>query len=408
MSAANWSAHFRRVPGARRDGLGLLTSDTRNDMVHRWKIKRELSRIGGQITGLPRTLARLPSRLREPSRRRAHDAAFPGNLQVHAGSVAASKRVAVYVLYQPQGVSRSTFDTCGWLSSTGQAPIVISNAPLVARDREALRSCAWQVVERENFGYDFGAYRDGIGLARLGAPDAERLLLLNDSVWLFASDDLDRQVLAVDADLVGLLQDEKVAHDAAGSRATDKVYVESYFLSISRALLHSDLFRRFWSDYQMTDDKPATVRRGELGWSRTVQQGGFRLGSVSRRAVFLERLAGIGTPELRLALDYAAYDDEAYVVQNQLLRERYEAGDAWREAALAHVVGWVHRRRFNAGFPVLNEWIFGGTLCLKKSREPIFERMRRAYLRAVSDGLLRPPPTHILPEIEQTVRARRN
>ena len=125
-------------------------------MIPRWKLKRELVSIRDHLVGLPQTIASLPARLSEPQRRRAHDAAFPNNMHLTKGRIELGKRLAVVVLFQPRGIAPSTIETCQGLVAGGYTPLVISNAVLSAKDQALLAETCWRVVERPNFGYDFG------------------------------------------------------------------------------------------------------------------------------------------------------------------------------------------------------------------------------------------------------------
>lgn len=375
-------------------------------MIPGWKLKRELGRMFWQIVGIPRLVLSLPGRLREVPRRVQHDADFPRNLRIEEGVLPAGPRIAVFVLFQPAGIAPSVGMTCDWLIAAGFVPLIVSNAPLSATDRAALAGRCWRVVERPNFGYDFGAYRDGLRLIREDAPGAERVILMNDSVWCPVDDDgwLARME-ALGADLSGLLQDEKVAHDRKGGTPTDQRHIESYFLMIGPGLLHAPAFRAFWDSYQQTDFKPHTIKRGELGFSRLMQAAGFTVQALTRRSIFLERLQTATAEELHETLSYASYDDAALQRENAALLAAFAPDDGWKTRAFDHIRRCANRRRFNSCFPLANGRVFG-TMFLKKSGEKIFVDMRNAYLRAVADGLLPPPPAPLLAEIAARQGAR--
>ncbi len=367
-------------------------------MIPGWKLKRELSRIGAQILYLPLFLATLPRRWSEPRRRLAHDAAFPNNLRITEGDVVPADKVAAFILFQPDKIARSTFNTCRWLIKNGYAPLIVSNCPLSEQDRTELARHTWRVVERPNFGYDFGAYRDGIRLVRQSDLTPHRVILMNDSVWCPLDDSLMSRVEAIDADLTGLLLDEKVAHDRKGGTPTDQRHIESYFLMISGRLWQDEAFGVFWEEYPQTDYKPHTIKRGEIGFSRRMQALGFSVEALTKRSYFMEGVTGASAPELLQILDYGAYDDKTFRREGDALRSEFEETEAWRLRALSHVERWVNRRRFNVCFPLANARVFG-TLFLKKSHEPIFVQTRTAYLRMIEDGLVPPPPAEEYAEI---------
>ena len=372
-------------------------------MIPAWKLRRELTRLRGQILGIPRSLAALPKRLAEPGRRRAYDAAFPANLTLSHGDVAPGAKIAIVVLHQPHGIAASTFATCEWLLHEGYAPLVVSSAPISGTDRAALHRVAWQVAVRENFGHDFGSYRDGIRLIRDAGLSPDRLILLNDSIWCPLRADLMARIEAINADLSGLLQDEKVAHDDAGGTPTDRLYLESYFFVISGALWRSAAFQDFWTSYPMTDHKPDTIKRGEIGFSRSMQAAGFRLCALTDRARFLAAIAHADAQTLHQALRYAAYDDRGFADENADLLACFGTDDGWKAQARDHMRRWVNRRRFNSGFPLATATIFGMYFLKKKQGEEIFVAARRSYLRAVQDGHIAAPDAVFLSEIKASV-----
>ncbi|MBK5927310.1 rhamnan synthesis F family protein [Rhodobaculum claviforme] len=291
-------------------------------MIPGWKLRRELARVGTQIANIPHSLAALPKRLTEPRRARAYDAAFPAALHQTVGTLQPNARLSVLVLYQPGGVAGSTLATCRWLAAAGVAPLVVSNAPLADADRAALADTAWRVVERPNFGYDFGAYRDGIRLIRAEGLQPERLLLMNDSVWCPMDADPLSALLTHAGDLVGIVQDEKVAHDRSGGRPTDRRHLESYCLSVSARLWRAPAFQAFWDGYRLTDYKPDTIRRGEIGLSRAMEAAGFDLAALGTREMFLKAMAMQETVSLCEILDHAAYDDHQFAKENAVLLTR--------------------------------------------------------------------------------------
>ncbi len=371
-------------------------------MIPRWKIRREVRRIGHQIVGLPRTIADLPRRLSEPARRRDHDARFHDVVRRSPGSVAPGNRIAIFLIFQPGGLAASTLWTCDWLVAQGYAPLVVSNAQLSDADRAALASRSWLVMERPNFGYDFGGYRDAVRQINEGGLGPERLVIMNDSVWFPMREDVLDRLEALPGDIVGLLQDEKVAHDTDGGQPTDRRHVESYFLLIRGHVWASDAFQRFWRDYRMTDHKPHTIKYGEIGFSKAMAAAGFTLDALSHRERFLRAMEEQDAAQLRQILAHAAYEDEDVDDEGRRVLDTYEDSEAWRRHALSHVRRAVNRKRFNASFPLANEEVFG-TLFLKKSREPIFRNMRRSYLRLLDEGLARAPCRPIEDELRATV-----
>ena len=371
-------------------------------MIPRWKLKRELVSIRDHLVGLPQTIASLPARLSEPQRRRAHDAAFPNNMHLTKGRIELGKRLAVVVLFQPRGIAPSTIETCQGLVAGGYTPLVISNAVLSAKDQALLAETCWRVVERPNFGYDFGAYRDGIRMIQEEGISPDRLILMNDSFWCAVTSELLGRLEDLDSDLTGLLQDEKVQHDTKGGTPTENYHIESYFLAISASLWKADAFQSFWEDYPMSEFKPKTIKNGEIGFSHSMAAAGFSLKALTTRSLFLAAMLDADNADLQQTLRYAAYDDPVFRSEGEALLLLPAVGEEWRNKVLDHIRRWVNRRRFNAAFPLASTRIFGVTI-LKKSHETFFATARKVYLRGCEDGMIQPASSAIITEISESV-----
>jgi len=375
-------------------------------MIPAWKLQRELRRMRDQILGLPAALMALPARLREPARRKAWLRDFDLDCRQTAGALTLGGQVAVVLIYQPKGIPPSVLRTLAWLRGAGLVPFVVSNSPLRDEDRAQLLPHAGRLLERPNFGYDFGGYQDAIRLLTAEGLGQDRLVIMNDSVWLPMCEGLMDRVdarMADGADICGVLRDEKVRHDAAGGQPDmARFHLESYFYMFSARTIAHPAFQAYWRDYQMTDFKPDTIKRGEIGFSRAMDRAGLRLDALSDRARFLHEIGLRDDVFLRDTLRFAACDGADLCRENRRLLDLDPASPGWREAALEHIRRAVNRRRFNTTYPLANDAIFG-TLFLKKSREPIFRLLRVQYLRAVDEGLITRPDEDVLAEIRATL-----
>ncbi|SOC09016.1 rhamnan synthesis protein F [Rhodobacter sp. JA431] len=369
-------------------------------MVPAWKIKRELNRIKDQILHLPQTLSSLPGRMRESQKRADYLRDFDKLTRRSQGTQPLADRVAIFLLYQPKGITRSALATCDWLRAQGYAPFLVLNCAIADEDRALLLENCWSLLERPNFGYDFGGYQDAIRLLNRDGITPEKLIVMNDSVWMPMRPGLLEQLEAnfADADICGLLQDEKVIHDTKGGHASAFSHLESYFYLIRRSAWQHPEFQAFWHNYKMTDYKPKTIKNGEIRFSRAMAAAGLKLTALSRREVFLQEIQKKDDAFLRNTLKYAAYADADIIRRAKHIAALDAAHPEWREKVLDHIRRAVNRKRFNASFPYANEQIFG-THFLKKSSEPIWSAMRSAYLRALNEGMVSAPPPAIADEI---------
>ncbi|RGP37211.1 rhamnan synthesis F family protein [Pseudotabrizicola alkalilacus] len=375
-------------------------------MIPAWKVRREMLRFWRQITGLPGQIAAVPSKLMQRRQRATYDRDFDQLVQITTGDLAMGSKVAIFLLYQPKSVPRSVFLTLDYLISHGYAPLIVVNGGAAAQDVPALRRSAWLLVQRPNFGYDFGGYRDGLKVLRARGTDPDRLIVMNDSVWLPINGDpirqLEQHLDTNDLDAAGLNQDEKVRYQPDGSVRFELRQIESYFYLFSAGFWKSDVFKQFWDQYRMSSDKKYTIKHGEIGFSKYMMDRGRRFSGLMRRSVFLDRIESCAPDFLHKTLTYAAYADAKYARERDELLASYDGSDAWRDAALSHIRANALRRPFNTSFCFAADQLFGTTY-LKKNSQTYFHDMRAQYLRAVEDGGVTPPAPDILLEIKALV-----
>lgn len=369
-------------------------------MIPRWKIAREIDRAGQQLKAVVGLFW-------EPVAQWRYDRNRSKALAVFSGKVKLNDRIAIYLLYQPGGLRASTIETCALLEKSGYSVLAVSNAPLSDRDRAALVGCCWRVIERPNYGYDFGGYRDGILHLLESEIQPQRLVVVNDSIWfpLSASDDLLQRIDASQLDLA-----ETIVHrsmSAGGLRRRKAKVIESYFFSFSARAVAHPAFRAFWRKYRMSSNKLNAVYRGERKVAEVMLAAGLSADGLFGREEFLAAIAGQSEDFLRKTLTYASYNDDGLSDESKALLAQGRASEGWSARALDHIARASLKRNFHGAFvfatirlldiPVLK--VGGGTF-LKKSYSTLYSGMRARYLEAVAANDLPAPRPAILAEIQ--------
>lgn len=209
-----------------------------------------------------------------------------GGLRVTDGAQQPGIRLAIYTVFPQQGVQASHLHAVRALLDCGYVTLVISNLPLTDTDRAKLAPLVWQIVERPNFGYDFGAYREGIRRVAPLLAGLHRLVLLNDSVWfpLPGGADWPLKAEALGADFVGAVSNYGVPMPEPGvldgfrwvyDPGLPDFHYCSFALSFGPRALADPAFAKFWVRLRLTDNKFHTVRRGEVALSRTLIGAGL-------------------------------------------------------------------------------------------------------------------------------------
>ncbi|WP_157879014.1 rhamnan synthesis F family protein [Pararhodospirillum photometricum] len=199
-----------------------------------------------------------------------------------------ARRVAVFVHFDRGGTVHDYVDHhLRLLENVGYAIVFVSNAPVLsAATLESLKPRCALILRRENVGYDFGAYKEGIA----AIPDlsvVDDLLLANDSVYgpFHHPAHILEKMPPENADLWG---------------ATDSwefsFHLQSYYLRFHRTAVQSAAFSEFWSSVRYVQSKTWVVRRYEIGLTQALTRAGLRC-----RAAYPYRQAAAALVETMLA-----------------------------------------------------------------------------------------------------------
>lgn len=344
-----------------------------------WKIRRELGRLGQQLSAIPEAIW-------EPLAQARHDRELLARWPVRDGQLPGSDRVAALLIWQPEGIAPSVFRTISYLSDAGYAPFVVSNAPVSEMDRRTLDASVWKWMERPNFGYDFGGYRDALRVLKSWDSDPERLVILNDSMWfpLSDGDETLARLAALEADVAGSILRHRDSAD----------FLESYIFSVSSRTWRSEAFWAYWDGLRITSNKYKVIRRGERGFSKAMTDAGLSIRPLFEEADFRKEVAAMTQEELRDAVRFAATMDADLEARRLALLESGADGDACRDLIDAMLVKGL----FYSTFPVISAGRMGYPF-LKKSREPISALWRRRYVEAVEASVIERPDDVVWTEI---------
>jgi hypothetical protein len=355
-----------------------------------WKIKRELVRLKVQAQAIPLALI-------EPLRQRIYDRTRPNRLTVTEGAAVPAAHVAIFLIYQPGDLPASVLATVQHLRANGFAPVIVSNGPLTANARAELARDSLLVMERPNFGYDFGGYRDGVWLlGELGiAP--EKLLFLNDSVWFPVHENCRflEDMTATEGDYIGT----QMAGDPAlcGRR---RGFFTSYCFLVARPLLDSAAFRNFWRDYRLSSNKEVTLRRGERAFSHLMLDHARKAVALYDLARFDRLVAGLDEASLRATVQELVTTDPALEKWRGALVAKGAA--ARRDEILALIDEATRTKNYIGAAPVLCLRQLGFPM-IKKNRERLYTLARRVILDAADSGRLNGLHDAMVAELRQKV-----
>ena len=361
-----------------------------------WKIKRELRRIEKQLERKVAPIKYVPRKV-------GHDLLWPLRVQQRPGQLSLGAKVAVLVVYQPDGVAPSTLFTLDHLAENGWSSIVVSNSELTDSDVEELEARSAFILNRENIGYDFGAYRDGLKFLWRSSHKPDRLVLLNDSTWfpLREGDQTLARMEALNADFSGhifKIEDEN-------NRARD--HVESHLLMFSDQMCNSDDFQKFWKSYVMTDSRDETIEKGEKAISQFAIHSSFTKETLLDREKLVALLEDLEDDAL---LEVAKNTVHHLVDTRNKVGAMIEAagsGKPWRQ----EFIDWVYLELSHSRHHLLSVTFFyaamvhGGMGFVKKSSDLRFHLSRMKLLSMEQAGEIAPLHPDVRREVEAAVDA---
>lgn len=195
----------------------------------------------------------------------------------------ASVKIAIFVHFDAKGIVHDYVMT--YLANLVQAGYRIwfmSNAPTLREEsRQALLSHVAWVHRRNNFGYDFGAYKDGI-LSALAGETPSEVLLCNDSVYgpFQPLGPILQRAKSEDADIWGLTESYELRY-----------HLQSYFVLFHQAAIQNPGFLDFWRNAPYVDSRGWLIHHGEINLTQTLMAGGLRVRALFPHEAIADQLA---------------------------------------------------------------------------------------------------------------------
>jgi Rhamnan synthesis protein F len=244
------------------------------------KAKREIERLFKQILNVPS--AALEYFFATPY----YDFALSKQKKLTTNYPPTGKKFAVYLMFPSRGLLQSHLLALAYLKANGFEAVVVTNYPLNSPDREHLLENCWSLIERPNYGYDFGGYRDAMFMLAPLFHQMDRLVILNDSTWFPLPEKSDwlRDVEKLNVDFCGAISGSRMSRGQGKDHRNLKwtfsstnrdFHYCSFALAFSGRLINDPKFLRFWRKIRLTKIKNKTVRRGEIGLSQVFTRSGF-------------------------------------------------------------------------------------------------------------------------------------
>lgn len=327
------------------------------------------------------------------ARRRAYDVARFKNVVVTKGVENSFVDFAVIMIFQPNGLQGSLFETLRHFRAKGVAAIVVANHSLKSSDLERLQTEAHLIIQRPNYGYDFGGYREGVLTLLKTGVEIRNLFVLNDSIWFPLRPDctLVDQALASNADLFGVSYNDRPGHRPLG-------HIQSYFYRFGRNVVHSADFRDYWRNLFMTDNKGLVIRQCEMKLTNHFKNLGYTTDYLFGLEALRGAIKALNDDEFVTAVRYHAQVETSHGrVLLQLIDER---PDDWRQ----RLEEMVDARQFGKYFLIAHPDVL-----LTKLRSPVLKKdVQRIYQVQRSEMLKMGLEKTLIPAVREEILQRDN
>lgn len=197
-----------------------------------------------------------------------------------SGNLSASKKIALVALYPRGPLLSSVKRLISSLLDCDYHVIAIVNHPNMGDWIPDLSEFPITIIQRQNVGRDFGAYKCGMNyLEGYKLVDhLDSLLLCNDSViyghkFRGFLEEFDRYASQW---VTAFLNFEKHTH------------AQSFFQSFPREILQTRMFRVFWRNYYPSDRRVYAIDQGEVRLSQELLSNGFFPTSVVNAKIIAE------------------------------------------------------------------------------------------------------------------------
>ncbi|MBA1419392.1 MAG: glycosyltransferase [Epsilonproteobacteria bacterium] len=124
------------------------------------------------------------------------------------------------------------------------------------------------IIVKKNIGYDFGAWKTGLDYIGDDINHYESLILCNDSVYgpLFDLEDIFKKMKTYD--LWSMTDNYEIEY-----------HLQSYFMVYNKSAYSHDIFKMFWENFKIYEDKQTLIEHNEIGFSQNMINSGLTYNS---------------------------------------------------------------------------------------------------------------------------------
>jgi hypothetical protein len=221
----------------------------------------------------------------------------------YKGNVILGDNLCVFVSFQKNGIQPSTWKYIKHLKEElGYGIVLVSSCPLQKKDIPSLQDLCVEVIERDNIGYDFGGYKDGILRYLDKLEFLETLLIANDSVIgpIYNMREMHNKMQNEDCDFWGL-NDFYESRDIFKLNTQSVPHVCSYFICFKKNIIVTETFKNYWEKLPYPNGRKTAIRN-------EMKLGQYFLNNKFKYSVFIKKEEVINfIAENRDTFDYGMF-----------------------------------------------------------------------------------------------------
>ena len=193
------------------------------------------------------------------------------------------KRLLIYVHFNKYDhISRHVFYQIEHMRPLFEKLVFISNSKLSLSEVEKLREKKLidEFIQRENTGYDFGAWHDGMALVGFDKlKEYDSITVMNDTcfgpLWdmepIYQKYESDSEV-----DFWGMTNHQEVKQ----RNLFINEHLQSYFISFKNRLIQSTVFQKFWQSVENYIDVQKVIDNYETQYTKKFVDAGFKYQTI--------------------------------------------------------------------------------------------------------------------------------
>jgi len=157
--------------------------------------------------------------------------------------------------------------------------VFISNSKISAVDKKRLNGLHNQFIQRENRGFDFAAWHDG--LLKIGWEELKNydlVTLMNDTCFgpIYPLEPIYEKMDAKKIDFWGMTNHIKTTSGMPKTNGPIPEHMQSYFMVFDKKVVRSRVFRNFWDNIKNYDKVESVIQQYETQLTSLLKNNNFK------------------------------------------------------------------------------------------------------------------------------------